>query len=613
MKISFCLIAGNEQDYAERLLDCFEKDFDELCLVRAVGNQEHDKTVSLCKEWCEKRGKEFRFAEYRNDGWKPESLALSVSDENPATWQHVDDFAAARNVAWLLATKEWQLWADFDDILAPDSAGLIRECAESGKAEYYFFTYGIKGSNQTLMRERLLKTGSSHWMAPIHENCRVHDTSSKWVHDERVIYSHEPDDRKKRDPERNRRIAEYHLRYLNAFAPEIQREWHWKWQAEKDAKKKTEFLAKAEKWANISLAAEPMIEQRCSLLINMAEAESTRDMEKAITHCWQAARLMPNIREPWGVLAELYLKDGQGGMADFMATLMQIMRRPQTTGMPVARRFYEDYGFYLRMRTLRACGQGEKAQKEELGMFTKHGSRISLLHATRGRPAQALETRGNFLRASINPLCVEHIFAIDEDDAESIEALKLYRHVIVKEPRGCVKAWNAAATFCSGHVLVQLSDDWLPCIAWDERIWLALKDEAVKRNSPVKGKDELEIDFETNALVESTPLVLAISDGHRKDALLCMAILTRARYLSQGYLFHPDYRGLFSDNEFTKRAYDDGVVLEAKEIVFDHTHPIFAGKPYEEWDEGHRRQMAPGKMEEGQAIFIRRNQEVRTP
>ena len=597
MKLSLCVICGNEEAYAARFLDSFAKDFDELCLVRAVGNQAHDKTVALCKAWCERNGRGFKFAEYRNSGWRAECLSLPVVDDNPATWGHVDDFAAARNAAWNLASEGWQFWADFDDILSPGSQGLIRENAKSGKADYYFFTYGIKTSNESNMRERLFRVGEAAWTQPIHENCRIHDSEKKWVHDERVIYSHEPDDRKKRDNERNRRIAEYHLRYLNAFAPEIQREWFWKWQGEKDEAKKADYLERATKWAEISDKCDIFQEQRVSLLLNMSCAAFDKDPNHALDLGWSAARVMPWTREPWGVLAEHYLAMGEGGRADFMATLMQLMKRPPPTGMPVSRRFYEDYGFYLRMRTLRASKQADRADAEEKGMFAKHGNRISLLHATRGRPMQALETRGNFLRAAINPLAIEHIFAIDADDQESIDALKLYRHVIVENPRGCVKAWNTAAAFSSGQVLMQLSDDWLPAIHFDELIWLAISEVAEKHGKTV-GESEL---------------ALAISETNRKDALMCMAICTRGRYEKQGHLFAPDYFGVFSDDEFTKRAYDDGIVIPAHHIIFCHTHPVFAGKKLDEMDATYQRQNAPDRYREGREIFQKRNAATRIP
>ena len=84
----------------------------------------------------------------------------------------------------------------------------------------------------------------------------------------------------------------------------------------------------------------------------------------------------------------------------------------------------------------------------------------------------------------------------------------------------------------------------------------------------------------------TTPAVLAISDGTRGDELLCMAILNRARYEQQGYLFHSEFFSVYSDNHFTERAYADGVVLDAKDIEIEHMHPAFDKA---EWDETYAR------------------------
>jgi hypothetical protein len=265
----------------------------------------------------------------------------------------------------------------------------------------------------------------------------------------------------------------------------------------------------------------------------------------------------------------------------------------------------------LRIRSLRAAGNEKSARELEEEIFSKSGRRFSLLHATRGRPEQALAARNLWLRAAFVPLGVEHIFAVDADDAKSLEALKDYRHVVVEQPRGCVKAWNAAAVVSSGQVLIQLSDDWIPCHDWDAMIW-----EALEKADP-------------GVEVGSIPRVVAVHDGHRTDALLCMAILTRARYERQcdqfdneeklqpwghigtitgmPYMFSPEYFGVFSDNEVTVRAYDDGIVVQAQHIQFDHKHPIFTGTKWEEMDETYRRQNAQERYVEGAAIFNRRN------
>ena len=568
--ISLCVISGNEAPHVLRFLDAFAPAFDELCLVRAVGSAKHDKTLSMAREWCDRNGKLIKIGEYLN--------APDTKD-----FPHVDDFAAARNQAWGMATGEWQFWADLDDVIAPESAALIRENAASGKAEYYFFKYIIRASGETNMRERLFKRGAARWNQPVHETCRAFDESQPYHYDERVAFSHEPSIEKERDPLRNRRIMRHALRYLDAFAVELHREYFYEWQLKKAA----DAAEGATKWAEIAQAVNTLPEQRFDTLLRMSELAREKDLDHAIDLCWSAARIAPWMREPWGCLAELELRTARPHRAVYFTGLMQSLKKPQETGFPVINRFYSWEGLCLRTRSLRAASREADARKQEDSVFQAHGSRISLLHATRGRPAKALEARANWIKSAIDPLGVEHIFAVDSDDVESMAALKDYRRVVVTEPNGCVKAWNAAAAECEGKILVQLSDDWLPCIHWDELIWLALKEAAEKRG---------------------VPLVLAVNDGHRTDALLCMAILTRARYEQQGKeLFSPEYFGVFSDTEFTFRAYRDGVVVQAQHINFLHEHPLWQGKPIAEWDRTHQRQNAPERYAEGEAIYRRRN------
>ena len=71
-------------------------------------------------------------------------------------------------------------------------------------------------------------------------------------------------------------------------------------------------------------------------------------------------------------------------------------------------------------------------------------------------------------------------------------------------------------------------------------------------------------------------------------------------------MFHPEYQeadGLYSDNEFTDRAYADGVVIEAKEIVFKHENPIFTGQA---GDELHKNHNKPENYQKGKAIYEKR-------
>jgi hypothetical protein len=192
---------------------------------------------------------------------------------------------------------------------------------------------------------------------------------------------------------------------------------------------------------------------------------------------------------------------------------------------------------------------------------------ISLIHATRWRPTQALQARASWLQKAKFPQRVEHWFAFDEDDEVSGQALGGYPHVRVNPGGSSVAAWNAG-------------DDGEPQEHWDKLIVSCLGD-------------------------LQKPKVLAISDGHRKDPLLCMAILNRARYVQQGWMFAPDYISLWSDNEFTFRAYQDAVVMEARDVVFHHHHPVHdATIPVDAtYQHGNRREA----NEKGKQIYLQRN------
>ena len=89
--ISLCVITGNEAPAVIGFLDSFKGAFDELCMVQAVGSLEHDKTLVMAQLWCSQNGKKCQLGEYRNGA-------------SAAEWPHVDDFAAARNQAWAMAT-----------------------------------------------------------------------------------------------------------------------------------------------------------------------------------------------------------------------------------------------------------------------------------------------------------------------------------------------------------------------------------------------------------------------------------------------------------------------------------------------------------------------------
>jgi hypothetical protein len=126
---------------------------------------------------------------------------------------------------------------------------------------------------------------------------------------------------------------------------------------------------------------------------------------------------------------------------------------------------------------------------------------------------------------------------------------------------GSAPAWDAAYQVSMGALLVQVSDDFFPVEHWDI---------ALLGRLPTGWENE--------------PHVIAINDGLRRDRLMCHAICTRAYADLRGEFLHAGYQSMFSDNEFTARAYIGAAngecnVIEARDLLFKHDHHCARGEP----------------------------------
>jgi hypothetical protein len=230
------------------------------------------------------------------------------------------------------------------------------------------------------------------------------------------------------------------------------------------------------------------------------------------------------------------------------------------------------------------------------------GIAISVLHATRGRPKEAVAAMRLFHDRAVNPASIEYILAIDLSDPSSPDLMHAVGnqatilrfakiHIVEIPGHSSVSAWDAAAKKSSGTILVQGQDDIQPPEKWDLSLvgWLY----------KVCGKDWA-----------SMPAVVAVSDGYRKDRLLCTAICNRARYEQEGEFLHKGYRSVFSDGDFTLRAYQDAkfgrcTLVEARELVMRHEHPYH--NPNVPTDAIYQHENSNEAYGQGAQTFITRN------
>lgn len=549
MKLSLTVITGNAEQYIGRFLDHFQHLADEIVVVRACGDQDPDNTLKIAQD----RG--CIIGEYFNQ-------------EGTGHWPHVDNFAAARNKAALLATGDWLAWADTDDIISKESCKGMREMLAqlADDIDIVLCPYEVPDDGITHNRERFWRKGRAKWKNAIHECLEVEKTQ-KAARFDNVAVVHMPiGPRKPENNERNLRILEQ-VPLEERTASQL----FYTMQAQRSCGNVEGAIQSAQALAAAEDAGLPERYEAFIFLGQLAPDPTTRAQLYL-----QAVAVDPSRREAYGELCLLSLASNRFDQALAWSDAMWGLKKPRHWYWNSRRKFHSWLGVQLRGMALRGAGRPEEASALELNHFTENGAKISLLHATRGRPKQAWLARQTWLDKAKNADAIEHIFAIDYDDDKAGPFI-CCRHV-QNRAAGPVAAWNEAAKASNGQILVQMSDDFDPPMYWDEMILEAIGDTSKSK-------------------------VLAVSDGNRKDDLLCMAILTRARYNQQGYLFHPEFFSMYSDNWFSEQAFLDGVVIDARDkITFQHNHPAF-GKG--EMDETYSRSNSQERYKHGEAVLQR--------
>lgn len=329
--ISLCMICGNESAIILRCLDSAAAAFDELCLVRAIGEQLADDTLDLVEAWCSRNGKAFRHAEYYN--------------RTPGL-PHVDDFAAARNMSFELATGDWCLWLDCDDYLDPINCARIREAALHKEYVAYFCTYLVEKEGAEILRERLIKRGLGRWKNPIHETCVIEGECANCP--QIKVFHSDHKAKHKSSAARNATI-------LQAAVADAPRHYFYL-QAELKMLGRKEEAAVAARNALVLLDAKS-IEEKYLVLLNLSELDPERTEE----HLLAAARLQPHRREAFAYLCQRALLDGR--VSDATSWFRVLDNLPLPSPLPWTHQglWYGWARNYLRVKILRAAGLKDQA------------------------------------------------------------------------------------------------------------------------------------------------------------------------------------------------------------------------------------------------------------
>jgi hypothetical protein len=93
----------------------------------------------------------------------------------------------------------------------------------------------------------------------------------------------------------------------------------------------------------------------------------------------------------------------------------------------------------------------------------------------------------------------------------------------------------------------------------------------------VEGYDQIIID-EMQKAFPNMDGCLWFNDGHTKELLNTLPILSKSYYNQFRYVYHPTYLSLWADNEYTDVAKAQGKIKYIDQVIIRHEHPDWGGK-----------------------------------
>jgi len=208
--------------------------------------------------------------------------------------------------------------------------------------------------------------------------------------------------------------------------------------------------------------------------------------------------------------------------------------------------------------------------------------KISLLHPSRNRPYKSFATIKKWLELSGN-VAVELIVSLDKDDPQLLDYGELFNtirpraQVLINENISAVDAINRAAKESTGDILIVVSDDTDCPENWASKI--------------------------VNACDGRKDFVLKVNDSIQ-NWIITMPVIDRVYYERFGYIYHPVYKHMFCDTEFTHIADCLKKVIVRHDLEFTHQHySLLRKKP----DELNQRNDAT--WNEGKAAYVKRVKE----
>lgn len=168
--------------------------------------------------------------------------------------------------------------------------------------------------------------------------------------------------------------------------------------------------------------------------------------------------------------------------------------------------------------------------------------RILLKCPTRSRPTQFLSVLRKYVDLANRPDLLGVCVSCDADDASMSVADIQYSIKNITAPT----AWSGIFYGQSKSKIEAVNAD-MQSVPWEWDIVIVVSDDMVPQ---IKGYDDV-LRSHMMAQYPDTDGILWLNDGTQENKLNTISVLGRARYNAFGYIYHPAYKSLFCDTEFT--------------------------------------------------------------
>ena len=159
---------------------------------------------------------------------------------------------------------------------------------------------------------------------------------------------------------------------------------------------------------------------------------------------------------------------------------------------------------------------------------------------SRSRPSKLLYAYEKYISLAKNPEKIKTIISLDSNDStinqellEKLQKIHSKTQICIGESLGKIGAVNRDMEHAGDYnILLLASDDMIPEYpGYDDLL-----------------REKMSVHF------PDTDGVLWFNDGFQKHNLNTLCILGRKYYERFGYIYHPSYKSLWCDNEFTEVA-----------------------------------------------------------